>query len=138
MPGGVRQGDTTSEAATEAAMQVLAEFDKQSKATYVSGLVQVTRYSTQVVSGTNTNITLEWAPSKCIKSADKAFFEEYSPGECPPNGQATGIISARIYSQPWTNTNEVTILESKLLKTRVKPPPKPKPKPKPRPKIAYD
>jgi hypothetical protein len=146
MIGGVRQGDPTSEAATEAAMQVLAEFDRQSKPTYVSGLVQVTGYSKQIVSGTNTNITLQWAPSKCVKSADKAFFEEYSPGECPPNGRATGLIRARIYSQPWTNTNEVTILESKSLNVRPPPRPRPppprrmppRPRPRPPPRIAYD
>jgi hypothetical protein len=147
MVGGAKQGDTTSEAATDAAMQVLAEFDKISNATYVSGLVRVTKFSKQVVSGTNTNITLEWAPSKCVKSADKAFFEEYSPGECPPNGRATGIISARIYSQPWTDTTEVSILESRSLKKPLLPPPRPRPPPRPmtlrprppfKPKVAYD
>jgi hypothetical protein len=142
MTGGVKPGDPTSEAATEAAMQVLAEFDRQSNPTYVSGLVKVTTYSEQIVSGTITNITLQWAPSKCVKSADKAFFEEYSPGECPPAGRAIGVISARIYSQPWTDTNDVRILESKLLKVPLKPAPKPKskpaPKPKSKPKKEYD
>ena len=147
MIGGVKPGDPTSEAATEAAMQVLAEFDRQSNPTYVSGLVKVTRYSEQIVSGTITNITLQWAPSKCVKSADKAFFEEYSPGECPPNGRATGLISARIYSQPWTNTNEVTILRKgpppppphRPPPRRMPPPPRRMPpRPPPKPKIEYD
>lgn len=122
--GGLTGGETpqslTSEAATHAAMQVLSEFDKKYKSSMVSGLVRVTKFSTQVVSGTNTNITLEWAPSTCVKSADKTFFEEYSQSTCPPVGPAIGIISARIYSQPWTDTNEITILESKSLN---KPPP---------------
>jgi hypothetical protein len=142
LPGGKTQETPTSEAAAEAAMQVLAEFDKTSNSSKVSGLVQITKYSKQIVSGTNTNITLKWAPSKCVKSADKAFFEQYSPEACPPNGAAEGIISARIYSQPWTNTLEVTILESKSLKKPVRPPPRP-PRPPPRPvrpkpRIAYD
>ena len=142
LPGGETRETSMAQPATEAAMQVLAEFDRQSNPTYVSGLVQITAFSKQIVSGTNTNITLQWAPSKCVKSADKALFEEYSPGECPPNGRATGLIKARIYSQPWTNTNEVTILESKSLKIPAKPKPKPKPNPRTRPnfkpRIAYD
>jgi hypothetical protein len=125
MPRGVREGDTTSEAATEAAMQILAEFDKEYNSSKVSGLVRVTKFGTQIAYGTIRYVIMEWAPSKCIKSADKAFIEEYSPEACPPNGPATGIISGRIYSEVSSGITDIKVIETRSLNIRPPPPPPP-------------
>jgi hypothetical protein len=109
--GGIHNSDTTSQGATRAAMKVLTEFDKTNRSPYISGLLRVTKYSTQVVAGVTSYVELEWGPSTCLKSNTPTRFFTRLPTECPPNSRA-GTITGRVYSRGWMAADQVTVTSS--------------------------
>lgn len=113
IPGARSSQDTTSDAATSTAMQVLAEFDKTNPSPFVSGLLRVTKYSSQVVAGMNYYVEFEWGPSKCLKSntPTSSIFGVRSPTQCPPISKA-GTITGRVYSGFGIGGNQITVTSS--------------------------
>jgi len=95
--------DMTNELVQAAAVKISEEFDSGSANPYSTSLLRVVHGTKQIVAGMNYELTVELSETNCIKPNRE--------GCSPVSGGKVHTVKARVWSQPWKNFFQVTLLD---------------------------
>ncbi|KAI6230730.1 Cystatin [Aphelenchoides fujianensis] len=113
--GGWTQQDVESDKIKEFANKAVNKLNQQSNDMHQHIVTKILSAESQVVAGAKYRIKAEFGRTSCKKASSSARFLVLTLGEvCGENEpvQSTKTYNIEIFSQPWTNTEEIKFTEA--------------------------